>query len=251
VNVESPGNYTFEIEGARGCAWITGQGEPIVLVASMLVLARSYDWLVKELEGFRVILLEMPGSGGGSRLRPAWSFEHYADWLGKFLNATGLQDATVVGHSNSGAVVLLAAERGLVRRAIVVGSVGARKASLPRVLAGRAVDAVLEWRLTFWGFHHVLINLLRHTRNFWNQVQLSARSDVTAAASQIRVPILLAWGGRDHTVGTSGQEHLATIIPNVETYVCPSGSHDWLLTHPQEFAKVLSTFVPNRQRANL
>jgi len=245
VSVESTGKYDVEVDGALGRVWVSGgDGRPIVIVASMLVLAESYRWLVEAMKGFRVIVVEMPGSGRAEKLkRRAWSFAQYAQWLGAFLAQHGLGDATVVGHSNSAAAVMIAAARGDVRRTVLVDSVGAYRMNLLGVIFGRGIDAIIEWRLTLWGFHHVLVNLFRHWRNFWNQVRLSGASDLRKAASTIGVPTLVAWGGRDHTVGTRGQQILSELIANAQTHVCGEGSHDWLLAHLVEFVQVLREFA--------
>src|SRR4051812_14953322 len=54
----------------------------IVLLASQLVLAKSYrptiDALLKR--HLRVRVVEMPGCGGGSRLREPWTTREYARW---------------------------------------------------------------------------------------------------------------------------------------------------------------------------
>lgn len=238
-----------EIDGALGQVTEFGDhGPTLILLPSMLVLGRSYTWLRRVLcREFRIVVVEMPGCGEGSVLSEAWSFERYAQWLIKLLEQTPLRDRpTLIGHSNSGpvALILAATRPDLIGRLVVVDSVGADSAqSLLRVLGGRALDAVLEARLTFWGFHHILHNVFRHWRNFWNQVWLAVRYDATAYASRTATPTLIAWGRRDHTMPLRGAHTLDRAMPNAKVHVSPTGSHDWLITNPEEFTDALRAFV--------
>lgn len=240
---------TVEIDGARGRVTEIGdRGPTLLLLPSMLVLGRSYTWLRRVLcRDFRVFIIEMPGCGEGSVLSKSWSFEQYAQWLIKLLEQTPLPDRpTVIGHSNSGpvALILAATRPDLVDRLVLVDTVGADSAkSLLRVLAGRALDALIETRLTFWGFHHILFNVFRHWRNFWNQVWLAVRYDATAYAPRTSTPTLIAWGRRDHTMPLRGAQRLNQAMPNAKLHVSPTGSHDWLITNPEEFTSLLGQFV--------
>jgi pimeloyl-ACP methyl ester carboxylesterase len=239
-----------EIDGERGAVTEMGdRGPVIVLLPSMLVLGKSYAWLTRILSReFRLMIVEMPGCGGGSVLSRAWSFEEYAEWLAKLIERTpAMERPAVIGHSNSGpvALILAATRPELVGRLVVVDSVGADSAkSLFRVLAGRALDAVIEARLSLWGFHHILFNALRHWRNFWNQVWLAVRYDATPHARRVGAPTLVCWGRRDHTMPLRGAERLAGLVAaGVTVHVSPTGSHDWLITNAGEFAEALRGFV--------
>jgi len=49
-----------------------------------------------------------PGSGRASKLRRPWRFEDYADHLLRVLEQLDLRDITLIGHSNSAAVAMIA-----------------------------------------------------------------------------------------------------------------------------------------------
>jgi pimeloyl-ACP methyl ester carboxylesterase len=226
-----------------------GSGETVLIVASMLVRAKSYLTTMRALasRGWRVIVLEMPGCGQATTLRRAWSFEQYADWLAQFIAAIELDRPILVGHSNSGAVALISGGRhaDLLSRIVVVDTVGADVArSLLRVLVGRAIDAVLEAPLTVRAFHHVLYNLVFHTRNMLNQIRLAAKSNVVDLAARVRAPTLLAWGGHDHTMPPRCADLLMRHVPKAELHVSPTGSHDWIVDEPDRFADALTAWHP-------
>ena len=211
----------------------------------MLVLERTYRRTARCLAArFTVITIELPGSGRASKLTDPWSFEVYAAWLEKLLGALELAERPiVVGHSNSGAVALLLAATSpdCVARLVLVDSVGADQAqSVARVVLARLIDGVIELRLTLSAFHHVVYNAVFHTRNFLRQIKLAARSDLLQCASRLTMPTLLAWGRWDLTMPLRCASALHKSVPANRLYISRSGSHDWIVTNPHEFTKLLT-----------
>ena len=229
--------------------WYTdvGAGEPVVILASTLVMAESYVWTIDCLAPhFRVITVEMPGSGRATRPPRAWGFADYGDWVAGFVAALRLDRPTVVGHSNSGGAAILAAaaHRRSVGRLVLADTVGGDTSpSLVRVLVGRAIDACLEPRLTVFGWHHVIYNSLVYTKDFFGQVWKSVYEDLRPQAARVAAPTLLAWGARDHTFPVRCADALHGVMPHAQKYVSPKGSHDWLIDRAPEFAEVLRDFV--------
>jgi pimeloyl-ACP methyl ester carboxylesterase len=161
-----------------------------------------------------------------------------------------LERATLIGHSNSAAVALPFAITHLrqVERLVLVDPIGGDGPArlLLGVVLRRAIDAVLfELPISAAGWHHVAFNIVLHARNFWNQVRLAARTDLRETASRADVPTLLAWGARDHTMGITGLYELLRRIPHASVYVSESGSHDWIVAHPREFARMVHRFAMN------
>jgi pimeloyl-ACP methyl ester carboxylesterase len=252
-----PQSYERPVDVAGMTGWYTDVGDPaappVVLLASTLVLARSYVWTIECVAPhYRVITVEMPGSGRASRLNRAWGFEDYAAWIAGFIDALRLDRPTLVGHSNSGGAALVTAANhpGSVGRLVLEGTAGGDLApSITRVLVGRAIDAVLEPRLTLFGWHHVIYNALLHTKDFFGQVWKSVHEDLRPYAGRVRAPTLLAWGARDHTIPVRCAHALREVIPTASMYVSRDGSHDWLIDRAPEFAGVLRDFIGTTRSA--
>jgi pimeloyl-ACP methyl ester carboxylesterase len=247
---EAPGGWqqSVEVDGFRGCYTVTGAGEPLVLLASMLVRARPYRQVVRRLASrFRVFALDMPGCGRATRLGRAWSFEQYARWLDGAIAKLQLSNVTLVGHSNSAGTALVAGATfppGRLRRIVLADTVGADESpSYWRVLLARGLDGIIEPGLSFTGWHHIVYNVLLHTRSFFGQVKASIEQDLRPYAPRVRVPALLAWGARDHTMPPRCARVLRSLLPRSQLYVCPTGSHDWIITHADEFALAVFAFV--------
>lgn len=241
----------IEVNGSAGVAFETGDPtsvRTIVIVASMLVRDKSYRTTADALagRGWRVIVLELPGSGRASPVRLPWTMSDYANWLGQCLPALDLRHRPiVVGHSNSGPPVIeCAVISPSLFRAIALCDVTGfdTRFSLWPMIVGRAIDGAIEWRLTLRGLHHVLFNLFFHFRNCMSQILLAGKSDLRAIALRIALPTLIGWGERDHTCPRRTFDLLGSLLPNALTHTSHLGSHDWLITDPEDFCDALETF---------
>ena len=235
------------VDGMTGWYTDVGSGQTVVILASSLVLARSYEWLIDCLAPhYRVLAVELPGSGRASRPPRPWGFEDYGAWVAGLVDALALDRPTVIGHSNSGGAALVAAARHprAVGRLVLVDSVGGDVSpSLPRVLVGRVIDAFLEPRLTLFGWHHVVGNSIIHFKDFYGQVWKSVYEDLRPYGKDVRAPTLIAWGAHDHTIPYRCGQALLAAIPGARAYVSVHGSHDWLIDRAPEFVAALRAFV--------
>jgi pimeloyl-ACP methyl ester carboxylesterase len=242
-----PQQHHIQIAGRRAFYREAGSGPPVVILASMLVLARSYLPTIASLSArYRVICLEPPGCGHASKLEQPWSFEEYADFLLSFIDALQLDRPHIIGHSNSGPVaILLAAEHPhRISSITLTDSIGADHTfSLLRVMVGRAIDAILELKLTLRGLPHIFYNVFAHPMNFWSQVGLSAKTNILPAARRVTTPTLIACGRRDNTMPLRCAGLFRQAIAGSTEYTSPTGSHDWLITNPAEFEAAFTRFL--------
>lgn len=241
----------IHIGGESAAVKEAGSGAPVVLLPSQLVISRAYKPTIAALaRRFKVITVEMPGVGGASRLREPWGENDYAEWLAKFLAEMNLTRPTIIGHSNSAPAALLMAVKypQFLGRLVLADPVGADPFhSILRVLAGRAIDAGIELQLSVSGWPHILFNLAHHPRNFLRQIKLAVDADMIEAARCVKVPALLAWGRRDFTMRPAWAKRLLDALPDGRMYWSSHGSHDWLITHPDEFAAAVGAFLRRRR----
>src|SRR5688500_13604225 len=111
------------------------------------------------------------------------------------------------------------------------------------MLAGRGLDCVVEGELTARGWPHVALNLLVHPRDFLFHVWKAARADLRDQARRVRAPALVAWGAGDHTLPANAPAEFHKALPDARLYVSATGSHDWLIDRPAEFAAAVRDFV--------
>src|SRR3954463_13799980 len=104
------GIQSIEIAGHTGRFLRLGHGDPLLLVASQLVRIQPYRPLFLRLaEHFSVTVLELPGSGGASKLRKGWNCQDYANWLEAFLEREPAQPLLIAHSTSCGAAISLAA----------------------------------------------------------------------------------------------------------------------------------------------
>jgi pimeloyl-ACP methyl ester carboxylesterase len=224
-----------EVEGRRTCYHECGAGPLLVIWASMFILAKSYHKAAAALAPyFHVVVVEAPGSGMALRLSQPWGLEDYARWADQFLRTLGVERCFMIGHSNAAAPSLVAAALypQHIASLMLIETTGGCRQSLFVIMASRLVDAVFEWKLTLPATFHMLFNVMRHLRNFLNQMLLASRSNIHSYAPQVFIPTLFTWARRDHTIPRLCVKNLAHHARHGEYKEIPEGSHDWLITHP-------------------
>ena len=236
----------IEVAGARGGYLDEGTGPTLVLLVTPFVTAAMYyPARVALARRFRVITVELPGTAGHQVGGRAWLMSEYAAWVAGFLERMGLEDVTLVGHSNSGAIAMLTGIRapGRLRGVVLANTIGADGSrSFADVLAGLAVCAPLEMRYALRLMPRFAYNMWFHTRNFFKQFVESVRRDLRPQARTLRVPTLVAWGALDFVMPLSCATTLMRRLPDAELYVAARGSHDWLAELPEEFAGAVEGF---------
>gem|GEM_PF-4779813 len=100
------------IDGVSARYLCTGSGPPVLLLASPHTRARSYLGAMRALaRSFTVVCVELPGSGGSSRLERAWDVDRYAAWTVELIRRLPLAMPIVIGHAASAPVALALTER--------------------------------------------------------------------------------------------------------------------------------------------
>jgi 3-oxoadipate enol-lactonase len=238
--------WIVDLPAGRTCIERTGNGEPLVLLPSILVRAKTYLWLIERLRRrFTVYVPEPPGSGAGAALAQPWSFEQYADWLLQFVDAFRLARPTVLSHSNSAPIAVLAAAQSpaSIGRLILADPTGFARRKIWQLCVGRFVDGVIEAPFSMNALRDVAFNAWHHWPTMMEQIRLTSRSDLWAEVPRIEVPTMIAWGRFDFTFPLSAGVKLHERLPRSRLYVSDGGSHDWLVQHAGAFAAAVDDFM--------
>lgn len=102
-------------------AKIYGDGPPLVLLHGFTGSAATWDPHAKELRGFRVLAIDLPGHGASAAPAPGVSFEEIADAVVAVLDDEGVERCAWLGYSMGGRVALQALVRhpGRVERMVI------------------------------------------------------------------------------------------------------------------------------------
>jgi pimeloyl-ACP methyl ester carboxylesterase len=242
------------IEGATGR--YSDYGDPsagaAVVVGSPVAAMSVYEPTGRALaaEGYRVILIELPGGLSTRRLGEGWDFARHAEWLVGFMDQVGLTKAALlIGHSNSGPVVLrVAADNpSRVGRVVMMGSIGAEPlGSLLRMTIGYALSVAYEGTFPLRAGPVLIGNAVKQTRALWHQRELALTGQESAAAAvarRVAVPTLIVWGRHDHVAGARAAEEFAAWIPDARVYCVAHGGHDWLVVEARAFARAVAAWA--------
>jgi pimeloyl-ACP methyl ester carboxylesterase len=219
-----------EVRGARVRLFTAGEGPALLLLHGFGGAAWNFDELAPLIEGRRLLIPDLPGHGGSAPL-PAPSLAGFADLLAGILDAEGVPQADVLGHSLGGVVAVRLAVRhpDRVRRLILAAPAGissaTRAAELtirlvgliqPGRIAGRRADRIARSprlrRAVFGPFevsnpdalseravHGFLRGPTMHTDALGAGVALSA-DDPRADLGRVQARALILWGARDRQV---------------------------------------------------
>jgi pimeloyl-ACP methyl ester carboxylesterase len=202
--------------------------------------------------GKNVLAVDLPGHGRSAGA-PLETIEDIADWIIALLDAAGIEQAALVGHSMGSLVCIAAAARhpGRVRAiALVAVSVPMPVADY---LLGKAADNDHEAidMLNFWGFSKSAQIGGNATPGNWmlgGGMRLMERAgpgvihaDLNACnayvaglkdAESVDCPALLILGERDRLTPARAAGKVAESLPRAETVILPGAGHALLSEQP-------------------
>jgi len=162
------------IEARYSCR---GSGPPLLLLASPLVRAGTYDHAVRALSrSFTVVCVELPGAGLSSRLVDPWTARQYAEWSLELIRHLPLAAPIVVGH---GAAAQVATELAHLAPNEIGGVV---LADAPPTLSAFELRALPG----------MILNALRHRGTFVEHVKNASTCASLVSAADLPVPMLRA-----------------------------------------------------------
>ncbi len=242
-------------------------GSPVILIHGLLSSALEWKWTLDALAPtHRVWAIDLIGFGYSSRvIEPCYSFKYYAGAVREFLDAQGVTQATLVGHSMGGGIALQCAldfpER-IARLVLLAPSVYSfrwmnairfarhlpylpravtRFISHPRVNRF-ALRTALDER--HWD-EEMLAARLRCSRVRGSGAALLAMSQSPLATSlprefgEIAQPTLVIWGDRDPLLPVRYGQALVRELPNAELVILQGAGH---VLH-EEFPDVVNPLI--------
>ncbi|MBC7223640.1 MAG: alpha/beta hydrolase [Anaerolineae bacterium] len=236
-------------EGARG---------PVVLVHGAGGSHLHWPAALRRLPEATVYALDLPGHGR-SEGEGRRSIAAYRDVVRSFLEAAGLEQAVLVGHSMGGAIALEVALRypRRVRGLVLVGS-GARLRVAPALLQAlqedypRAVESLVQWL-----FAKDAPEQLRRTARqqllgvppqvVYGDFLACDGFDVMGELPQVEAPTLAVCGTEDVMTPLKYSQYLAAHIPQAHLEVVPGGGHMVMLEQPEPVARAVAAFLRQLQ----
>lgn len=231
---------------------VVGQGEPIILIHG---LSGSTRWWVRNVpalsEHYQVYLLDLPGFGTMRRIRQRFILDEVAAGIVSWMQAIGIKQAHLVGHSMGGYICLwIAAHHPELIKCLVLVS----PAGIPRVrsLYGYALPLLVAVRYFKPSFYPILISdalragpltLLRATQDLLTKDIRDNLNDITA-------PILLVWGEHDSLVPPALGDILRQELQHARLLILKKAGHISMYDQPEEFNAAVLAFLSGKVVGN-
>ena len=245
-------------------ARVSGEGQPIILLHSLLADDSSFDQIAVPLaQTHRVILLALPGFGRSDRV--AGGLEAVADRVAGAIKGLDLaQSPLLLGNGYGGFVALLMAIRhpGIARRLILAdcgatfsepGRAAFRSMSAAAQEKGIAAIAEVAMRRLFspefQTTHQALVEERRQRflavdpQTFQNACAALANLDLRAHLGSIDVPVLVLVGEHDEATPPAMSRELAAGLPHAQLNLVTGCAHVPQLQDPEQFLSVLNPFI--------
>lgn len=235
-----------------------GAGVPLVYVHGNTGSSRWFT-RVMDVQGFYTVALDMPNFGRSSALSGNISIERYAESVAGFLDARGIRNAVVVGHSLGGCVVqALALSRPDLVRAVVLVDSGAPNGLVtpvdrhPLIEMMRTNRAILEQALRAVVptlkdevlFQELVDDAQKMAVPAWiGNAEALSHFDITSKCASYAGPVLVLRGNLDPIITEEMAKATATAYPNARLRLLEGVGHSVIVENPSLFLKLLNEFM--------
>lgn len=235
---------------------LSGKGKLVLLLHGWADSSKGLAGLGKQLDGYKVLAVDLPGFGGTQAPDSAWDLDDYSRFTAALLGKLKLgQPYAVIGHSNGGALAIRAAGMGILKpeRLILLAASGIRTGGKARrlilmILAKTGSLATL-WmpdryrRALRRGLYGAAGSDMLVRPELRETFKKTVRQDVQADAAGLDVPTLLVYAGGDDQVPVSDGRRYQHLIKGSRLEVVGDAGHFVHLDRSDEVARLVKGFL--------
>lgn len=259
----------FKVDGKSVFAATGGRPFDPAMPAAVMVHGAGMDHIVWALparslahRGRAVLAIDLPGHGRSEG--PALgSIAGMAGWLTRFMDAAGIKEAALIGHSMGSLIALEAAATAPSRvRKLAMLGVAARMPVHPDLLKAavddrpHAADLIVSWAHGpaghFGGNPAPGLWRLGGAQRLLNQADEGVLAgdlaacdayDTGASAAKVKCPSLLLLGAVDRMTPAGKAKGLAATLPDNQTVLIPGAGHMMMSETPDAVIDALLAFA--------
>jgi pimeloyl-ACP methyl ester carboxylesterase len=224
-----------------------GQGQDILFLHGYLSRKESFYYQIKFFSReYRVTAPDILGFGASSKIDSAMSVGDYAEWLEKFIEASGIKCPIIVAHSFVARVAIkyLSTHPQGAKKLVLCGGAGIVK---PR--SSRYIWRVKLYRITKKFFpkfaekrfgsreYKTLSPIMRES------YKKIVNEDLRICAQKIVCPTLLVYGKNDTATPADEEGKIFNNAIRQSTLVLMEGDHFCFCKHPQSFNELVDNFL--------
>ena len=241
---------------------ITGEGErTAVILQGWGTEAGMYDLVANAIaDKYRVVQFDFPGFGGSDEPREPWNVSRYTDFFCEFMKALDIKEATLIGHSYGGRVIIKAATRKEVPfdidKIVLIDSAGVlpvrtfkqkekiRKYKiLKALLVNRVFYTLFPEVVDEWRSRQGSADYKNATPIMRQCLVMAVNEDLTDRLPQIGQDTLLVWGDLDTATPMRDAHIMEEKIPHAGLVVLSGCGHFSYAEQPAKFTSILRSYL--------
>ena len=251
------------VDGYNICYKTTGTGDKtVVILQGWGTDLGVYDSVAGVIDGsrYRVIQFDFPGFGGSDEPKEPWGVDGFADFFFRFMEVMQVKQATLIGHSYGGRVIIkLAARESIpfeITNIILIDSAGVlpvrTTAQKWKIRKYKILKKFLNMKLIYAMFPEVIDDWrsrqgsadYRNATPMMRQCMVKAiNEDLTELLPKIRQEVLLIWGDQDTATPIRDAHIMEEKIPNCGLAVIPGTGHFSFLEKPAQFRGIMEAYL--------
>ena len=239
---------------------ITGEGKTVIILQGWGTSMDMYDAVANSINSkYRVIQLDFPGFGNSDEPREAWDVDDYGDFVLKFIDKLDIKEASFIGHSYGGRVIIKLASRDkqpvIFEKIVLIDSAGilpkkslkqktkiriykiGKKLANNKILHMLFPEAIDNWKSKQGSADY------RNASPIMRQCLVKAvNEDLTDKLKRIMVDTLLVWGDHDTATPISDAHIMEKEIHKAGLVVLKGAGHFSFIDQPHIFDKVMKSY---------
>lgn len=252
----------IEVEGRNVHYYQAGQGEPLMVIHGGGGDARTWLENIEMLsKKYSVYAPDLPGYGNSQPLEGNYYIPELTDFVDSFSNSIGLERFNLAGHSLGGGVALNYALKfpHKINKLVLVSSLclgreialWVRLLSIPAFVKSIGAVVLAVFKCIKW-LVKLLISPVEFVMPFSPASVILGGSITTIKEqtlvlanrlSEIVMPTLLVWGGRDPIVPVRHAYAAAEVIPDCQLEIFEKRGHNVHRDELHQFSRIITGFL--------
>lgn len=253
---------TIQVDGLDVKYYTAGTGEPVVVIHGGGGDARTWWSNITELaEKYTVYAPDLPGYGGSQALAGNVYIPELSEFVEKFAAGLGLEKFHLVGHSLGGGIALDYALKSpqRINKLVLISSLcmgkeialWVRLLSIPAMLRIVGATVMGIFKAIKWVIKTLLLPfefiapLSPASVSIGGSITTLKEQTLVLAhrLSEVMMPVLLVWGGKDPIVPVRHAYAAALVIPDCQVKVFENRGHNVHRDELKQFSHIVSRFL--------